>query len=220
MIELTSQISDHYTEANEAIQDQIALMPETITVNGYVGELVYTKPVAPRITNPTDPLVDNPAMVPQLTPGAQQTQAQTTATNDAQVGSVETAQTLYTVFDRLSGQKPNQTAQQKILSYFYQLWKSRQLFSVETAWGTMNSMAIQNIRAAQTEETKDRSEFRIVFKHMRFAQPVSVNTGQLAGRAFAQRSPVVQNGAAGLATPTTAESQSLIRKWTKGLVSP
>ena len=218
--ELRTEISQHFIEDNTTIQDQMALPPERFTVRGMVAELVFVPPTTNQIASPVDPLVDNPSMVPQLTPGVQQTQDQTVATNDATEGSLESAQSLYSVYDRLSGQQPNQTKQAKIALYFYQLWKGRQLFSVETPWGTMNNMGISLARFEQSGETKGRSDFTITFEHIRFAQSPTVNTGQLAGRAVAQQSPTTQNGPAGLTTTTDAESQSLLRRMTKGFVSP
>ena len=38
---LSSDITDHYTEDNKAVQDHIAIKPKRITLRGYVGELIY-----------------------------------------------------------------------------------------------------------------------------------------------------------------------------------
>lgn len=69
-IELESQITDHFTEANTAIQDNIALSPEKVTVKGLVAELVMgASPPAP--TAPvTNPLPDNIPFTPPLTGGS------------------------------------------------------------------------------------------------------------------------------------------------------
>lgn len=69
-IELESEITDHYTEANTAVQDNIALRPERVTLRGIVAELTTAAP-APQETAPvTNPLPDNIPVTPVLTAGA------------------------------------------------------------------------------------------------------------------------------------------------------
>lgn len=69
-VELRSQITDHYTEANTSVQDNIALEPEQVTVRGVVAELAAAAP-APQETAPvTNPLPDNIPLTPPLTQGS------------------------------------------------------------------------------------------------------------------------------------------------------
>lgn len=70
MVELASVITDHYTEANTAVQDNIALEPEKITVRGLVAELVQTAPAPQEVAPVTNPLPDNIPMTPPLTEGS------------------------------------------------------------------------------------------------------------------------------------------------------
>lgn len=69
-VELASQITDHYTEANSAIQDNIALEPEKITVRGMVAELRNVAPPPQSAAPVTNPLPDNVPLTPLLTSGA------------------------------------------------------------------------------------------------------------------------------------------------------
>lgn len=110
---------------------------------------------------------------------------------------------------------PNQTRQSAAFLYFYNLWKSRQLFSVETAWGVWNNMAILSFRSDQEESTKDRTEFTIVFKKIRTAQDVTVQVGQLAGRNAMQATSdqPSQNGNAGQKAATPEEEASWLYQW-------
>lgn len=68
-IELTSQVTDHYTEANTAIQDNIALEPEKVTVRGLVAELRSSAPSPQEAAPVTNPLPDNVPLTPPLTAG-------------------------------------------------------------------------------------------------------------------------------------------------------
>lgn len=69
-VELNSTITDHYTESNTAVQDNIALDPERVTVRGMVAELVQSIPPSQATVPVTDPLPDNIPATPPLTEGS------------------------------------------------------------------------------------------------------------------------------------------------------
>lgn len=69
-VELNSQITDHYTELNTSIQDNIALEPERVTLRGVVAELTNSAPVNEPTSPVTDPLPDNVPLTPPLTEGS------------------------------------------------------------------------------------------------------------------------------------------------------
>lgn len=119
------------------------------------------------------------------------------------------AASMYQYYLNRSPIEPDQTAQSLALGYFYQMWLGRQLFSIETPWGVMNNMGILSVRAEQPEETKGWSSFSVTFKKIRIAQSVTVNLGQLAGRAVFQAaaSEPAQNGNVGQ-TPATPTQQT------------
>lgn len=69
-VELASVITDHYVENNTAVQDNIALEPERVTVRGLVAELVMSAPPPQEAAPVTNPLPDNVPMTPPLTAGS------------------------------------------------------------------------------------------------------------------------------------------------------
>lgn len=207
-IDLTSDITDHYSEANLPLNDQIALRPETITVRGLVAELSNGRPSSAPLAPLPDALPLNEPLTPELCPAEAERQAEIEADAAREVAGVTSGQSLFGYFDAQSGQRPNQTKQAKAFRYFYELWKGRQVFSVETPWGIMNTMAIQTLRIEQPQETRGQSEVRVVFKKMHFAGEVVVVAGQLAGRVAAQAAPVTENGNAGKTEQTDAQKQS------------
>lgn len=117
--------------------------------------------------------------------------------------------TMYQYYLNRSAIQPGDTQQTLALGYFYQMWRGRQLFSVETPWGVMNDMAILSVRVEQGEDSKSSSTFAITFKKIRIAKSVNVNLGQLAGRtAFqASASQPAQNGNVGQ-TPATPQQET------------
>lgn len=207
-VELFTDTSDHYLEDNTAIQDQAALRPERVTVKGLVAELVFEQPKEEDVNPSTEALPPNPAFEPEFSPGAEQILAQNEVQSAAEENAIESGQSLYGEYAQRAS--PNQTRQASAFGYFYQLWKGRQLFTVETPWGVFTDMILENGRSEQLEDTKWRTDLTLVFKKMRLAQSASVNVGQIAGRAAFQRAPVSQNGTAGVPTATPQQEESLL----------
>lgn len=214
--ELESDITDYFIEDNSSIQDHIALRPETVTISGKVAELVkaviQTKPVS-RITNPL-PLV--PGLSPQLTPEAQDNEDAVQAQSDQEKAAITGTESLWGYYNARSPQQPQQTKQSYIYGYFYQLWKGRQLFTIETPWGFFTNMAIQTMSATQGAETRTVSSFSITFKKIRVARSITIQPGNNAGRSLYQIAPVTRNSAMGQLTPTTTQVSQFIQKIAPG----
>ncbi len=208
-MEITSDITDHYVEDNTSIQDQISLKPEKFTVHGMVAELVMLQPLQAEQAPQTNVLPLFAPLAPVFTPASLEIQSVAAIGTSAQTISVVDTQSLSGYFSSGAGSIP-QTRQSKAFAYFYQLWKGRQLFSVETPWGIMNSMAIESLSPSQGEDSKYKTDFSITFKKIRFAQAVSVNLGQLAGRAAQQRATTTQQSKATTSTATNPQKQSFI----------
>lgn len=186
--DLESDITDHYVEDNTAVQDHIALRPETVTVSGRVAELVRAVPVSRAVAPVTNPLPLVLDLMPTLTPGSQErVDAELLAQTEGDA-VILYADSLYGFYENNARQQPGQTKQSYIYGFFYQLWKGRQLFSVETPWGIFENMAILNAQVKQGAESRSVSEFSITFKKIRVAQSLSVLPGLLAQRAVFDQS--------------------------------
>lgn len=67
-VEMSCDITDHFIEDNSAIQDQIAIKPTIITVQGFIGELNDVAPIAsPFLKAAQDKLLTIAAYQPDLT---------------------------------------------------------------------------------------------------------------------------------------------------------
>lgn len=75
-IELSADITDHYTEKNAAIHDHMAIRPEKFIVHGVVGEIALLKSKA-KVTNipKRNPLPLSEDLSPEITEGAMQAAA-------------------------------------------------------------------------------------------------------------------------------------------------
>lgn len=182
---IESDITDHYTEANSAIQDQIALKPEKITVHGFIGEL---NDVPPRFLAPFKSVKDKLTILSAYKPGlsisairaynrAQQLYATASLAKDAAVGALNSISSLAG-----SGGGGIQTKQQKAFYQFYGYWQKRTLFTIQTPWAVFENMAILSLRAIQEENTRMITDFEITFKKIRFAEVTTLATLIGAGR--------------------------------------
>lgn len=195
-IQLKSDITDHFIETNYAIQNHIALRPETITVTGYVGEL---NDIVPSFLKPLKFVAEKLTIVsaykPQQSVAAliaynralQAYQVARLATNSA-VSALNSLPVVGKVFGGV------QTKQQKAFTQFYGYWAKRTLFKVQTPWAVFDSMAIESLRAIQNAETRMISEFEITFKKVRVASVKLLLTKIAQGRANGQGSDEIDKG--------------------------
>lgn len=212
--ELESDITDHFVEDNTPVQDQIALRPETVTVTGQIAELVRRVPTTASVAQVTNPLPNIDGLEPELAPGAAAQQEATTQATVDDNAAVASQQSLYGYYGSRLPQQPNQTKQSVVYGYLYQLWKGRQLFSVETPWGFFTNMAILSVSARQSAESKSVSEFSITFKKIRTVRSVTITPGLLAGRATFQQAPITQNGTVGQTPLSSAQSNQFFQRIT------
>lgn len=193
-VTLQSDITDHYVEDNTSVQDQISLRPETVTTQGYIGEL---NDIVPPILAPLKFLADKLTTIGSYTPALSTTAL--LAYNNAKL-IYDTARLALTsavaTWNTITNSPQAQTKQQQAFSQFYGYWKTQTLFTVQTPWAIFDNMAIQTLRAIQNPETKEISDFEVTFKKMRFAQ--TIITGgqalQFQARAIYQNQSLLNAG--------------------------
>ena len=199
-VDLTSDITDHYTEDNTALQDQIALRPEVIRTLGYISELNdLTPPSLRALETAALKLTVLTAYTPELTLAAIRAyNASVTAYAVAKLG-------VTAAVSKWGGSSTQQNKQQAAYLRFMGYWRERRLFKVQTPWCIFPFCAIQSVRAVQSEETRMISTFEVTFKVIRFAKTVQsgfIDFGQ--GRFNNQAAPLLNNG-----NSTPAESIAL-----------
>jgi len=205
---LDSDITDHYTENNSAIQDHIALRPEKFMLSGYVGELSNNfSNFFLNILTEAQSFGTVLGLAPKFSIQATQVYNSIAAVTSSVAAVVNQAQNIYSLF---SGVSTTANKQQNAFQYFYNLWLSRQLCEVETPWGILQNMAIENVRVKQDEQTRIISDFTVTFKAIRFANTLSLtSTGAdlstLVGQPLQtlQETPDNSGITSGLAVPST-----------------
>ncbi len=200
---IQSDITDHYIEDNTAIQDQIALRPEEVNTQGYIGELNDIVPTLPFDISPkfiADKLTAISTFGPSLTTTqanaynrAAQTYQVAEKTANAAVSAWSSLKNLVGAgsdeagvisstglggFDIATGKVSGvQNKQQTTFQQFYGYWRAKTLFSVQTPWALFQNMAIKTLRPVQDAETREISSFEVTFKMIRKANTIVEGSG-------------------------------------------
>lgn len=183
---LSADITDHYTESNQALQDHIAIKPKRITLKGYVGELVYNKQTQSTtvINNVAQKLTVISSYLPQISSGAQQLQSTFNGNTAPDVGSIlSSTSNIYGLVKNVLGAFGDMANQQNAYTYFKSLMESATLMGVQTPWEFMSNMAIESITAIQDEKTQFVTDFSVSYKQIRIAttQTIAFSAGGTGG---------------------------------------
>jgi hypothetical protein len=198
-----SDITDNYVEQNFAAQDQIALKPVRITVQGFVGELNNTPGYSGSVNvvqsgfsatlSAASKLSLLAAYSPSLYPAAliAYNQAVFAYNNAAALvgAAVGAASSLLSVVAPGSvsptgetvingntfGKASGQNLQQVMFQNFYGYWFNKILFTVQTPWAIFENMAIERFHSIQAADTNEITDFEVTFKQIRYAS-TSTNT--------------------------------------------
>lgn len=190
---IDSDITDSYVEANYAVQDHIALKPVRFTLRGFTAEIVDEIPNAlTTLFGTVQGLVSLGGLAPSF--NAQDAQFYATVNNTVQKVQNVVNQ-VNSVFQLFSNSSTTTNKQQKVYQYFYNMWKTRQLCTVETPFAIFESMAIESIRAFQSGTTKFIADFTITFKQILVVNSITItpNAGSLVSQNLGSISNNVRN---------------------------
>ena len=199
-VDLQSDITDHYVEDNSAIQDQIANKPLKFTLRGFVGELIDER-ADPKseIQEITEKLTIINSYIPVVTGAARQVNnliqnRNTNTTAQNLEDGIGTGVDLYKSFKELN---PPDSRQAKAYNFFKALRDAKQLVGVDTPFGFVRDMAIENLVAVQGDNAYI-TDFSITLKQIRTAttQLVDFDETQYQGRTQNQKAEEADQGKA------------------------
>jgi len=198
VVNLSADITDHYTEGNFSVQDHIAIRPKKITLKNYVGELVYRQDSNTNTTlqKVTQKLTVVNAYLPVLAKGAQQVKSLLNTSQD-KLDFNTTLNTTANIWGLVKNLNPPIPKQQQAYQFFKALMESKILVSVQTPFEYATNMAIESIIATQPEESRFISDFSITLKEIRLAEikttpfAMTIENAQMKN---AIQSASVQNG--------------------------
>ena len=203
-LKLSKDITDHYTEDGSFLNDHRVIKPKTITLRGLVGELVdfyKDNSVLGKVEGFTGALANRLTTIEAysfgyLSPQALQTARQIVA--KAQYAAAQ-AKALEKRAENVMGffkdQGETKTRQQKAYDDLLALFNTDQLLTIETPWGSMENMMIQELELTQGEESQDQSDITLTLKEVRITSVFTVNfNGDLFNRYEQQLAPKSDNG--------------------------
>lgn len=170
-INRSADITDHFVEAGNAIQDHMVIKPTRVTMRGFIGELVY-QGASNEIQRAAEAVRDRLAAIPGL-PGAQAIQAAQKATALVnKVGYIAGQASAFlqrakNIVDTVRGVDDSPTKQEKAFKDLDALFTELQPVEVETPWGIYPAMLIESIDTMQGPESKYISEISITLKEYR-----------------------------------------------------
>lgn len=183
---LTSDITDHFTEDNSAIQDHIALKPIIVEVSGKVAEKNLLTPYDEqaetdgfkKFLNKADSISGRLGSITNLFPNI---------INQAR-DILNTAKSVYDTYKTFKnfvkaskGDKSlKQTRQSKIVTMFKEYWQQRQVFVIVTPFCILNNMYIMDFVATQPRNTKYITDIKIKFKQIKVARTIKKYNTQKA----------------------------------------
>jgi hypothetical protein len=190
-INLTAEITDHWTETNVAIQDHIAFQPVKITLTGIVAELIWEKTKgAAAAEQAIQRSMDVKALSPELAQGATQYLAGYEELNRQKQQALKVYGDVNTLFDKnLIATTKQGFAYGKLEGYFY----TRTLCTVSTPWKFFTNMAIENLTFTQDETTKDMTTVTVTFKQINSVDVVATKV-PLVPIAESQRTEIKNKG--------------------------
>ncbi len=213
-----SEIPDHYSENNQAIEDHIANRPARIILRGFVSELfmpAQSHGLFGSLTTLQQKMGTVQAYLGKYTPQALQKlqgsaskavgQVQNYAATAA--GYLNQAKNIAKMFGGATGAL---TRQQQAYAALVSLWSQKQVFNVLTPWTLMPAMAIESLVFVQVKDSKTKTDIIVGMKQMRFVdvQSSQNTTATHAGRAgFAYQSKTNLGLTSG--TPTLLSSTPL-----------
>lgn len=232
-VSLESDITDHWTENNSAIQDQIALKPIVITTQGFIGELNNLPPNS--VFAAAQAIANKLTGVSAYAPGLSATAL--LAYNEAVFAyttALSLANSAISAYSSISGavgggsgasfigndlkltKEPAQSQQQQYFQLFFGYWTQRTLFTVQTPWAVFENMAIKSLKAIQSAETRMITDFEVSFKQINYAAVTTEaelysNTSEFSSILAGQASSKYNLGVFAV-TPSSSSYTSLLGK--------
>lgn len=212
-----ADITDHFLESNDAVQDHIAQRPVKIMLRGFVSELVQKAPqgLVGALASIQNRLTTVPAYLGRYTPGALSTiQKSITAAQNTVNTINQSIARVQNIVGMFPGAAPQKSKQQQAFAQLQSLYLSRQVFTVETPYSTFDSMVIETLTFVQPEDTQSWSDISVTMKQLRFVdtQTVQSTSGAFGGRSSLQRQDLTAQGK----TKGTPVQTSLLYKFFSG----
>lgn len=199
-VTMDNDVTDHWLEDNTAVQDHIGVRPNIITLKGFVSELSITSDVFAKISTALNAvqtaLVRVNSYTGAYTPGAiVSLQKSITQAQNIAVQIEQAAARFAQIAAFLTG-GPDMNKQQIAYFQLSSLRIARVVFTVLTPFQSFDNMVITNLKAIQSEKTKNMSDFSVTLKQLNFSDDSSTALyyANYTGRARYSKQKRAKNG--------------------------
>lgn len=227
--DLSSQITNHYTEDNTVINDHWAINPTKFMMSGEIGDVIYTPPtkfvkaIESNITNVLTPLRLLSPTLDNYTKSLENVTQQVEANIERYRLIAEDALNRLKVYDT----KPDGNNQTYVFKELERIMNDRQLVTIHTTYGVYNFMAITKVSMKQGGNTYSKSTLEVEMQQWRdvYTLTRSATKEEKSQWASMQQSDLKDKGVASTTKPSqreTTEYALLIRgggnliNWTVG----
>ena len=164
-VKASADVTDHFVEANYAIQDHVALKPMIVIMEGRAAELVqtYGGNFIQQIFSALGGLSPLPGFGPTFNTQDAQVYSEVSTVAALTQNVVNSVQSIFAMFSNYS---TIVTKQQTVFQYLIGMRNARQLCSVETPYAVFENMVIEDLDCEQNEETTKVSTFVVRFKQI------------------------------------------------------
>lgn len=215
-IQIRSNITNNYTEANVAINDHWAIQPLTFTLSGVIGELKYTPTVRfleENVRSVTKYLDGLTAISPTLDSYTSAIENVAKAIDDSIEQYRQVARNALLDIDYFKSAIDTTNARyvyERIMSVI----NNRQLVTIQTVWGELNNMAITEFSVRQ-DENKYRTNVEIKLQQWRDVLTITRPATEKEKSMFAQNQ-VSETVDHGVSSTQQRNVTSLRMLWNKG----
>lgn len=217
-VKFQSDVTDHYTDLNNPVQDHIARKPVTITMNGLQGEYFYS---VNKIEDAIATIVPVLACVKEFLPKLPDSVKDSLAKKYSDLSGKPLSKTpealrttearkdlsgidLFNLYQDLYKLK---SAQTRAFLFFEALWQSEATFTVETTWKRYNNMIVTDVTPLR-DENADITDITVTFKQMQFTSSLVRDLDNAAGRTREQLSEEVDQGTDAFQSSITDEQMA------------
>lgn len=180
-----ADITDHYTEANDPIQDHVALKPTKLILRGFVAEVSYSKTaLIPSLLALSSALTPVTPYLGQYAPGAAAKMQNAVNAADDLINQLARLSSLAGSLSKLVGALPQKTRVQQAYEKLDALRTNKTAFAVVTPWATFGDlpdnghgpMLIENLVLTEPEETTGWQDIVVTMKEIRTVADFPVAT--------------------------------------------
>lgn len=214
-VQMQSDVTDHYVDTNNPVQDHIARKPVTITLQGLQGEYFYS---VNQIEDTLAKVIPTISLVKQFLPKLQpevmrlKTFKRNYNNEIVKVGAAHINAKVLTpisfrekfnvAWDALDGvdlfklfqeMYKIKSSQTRAFMFFEALWRQKAPFTVETTWKRYENMVITNVQPLR-DNNADITDFTLSFKQINVTASLYRSYNNAAGRTRQQLAEIVKKG--------------------------